>query len=114
MQPLNYKINNLKNIFMNMKKYWMLKKNEIEHKYQPENWRLEDHGYKEWFAVEESNDTTLEDNEKEKLADLPPIPPLEEDKEKVKEGAEVKMLNLNKLLTRTPVILAQIKAGINS
>ena len=90
----------------------MLKKNEIEHKYQPANWRLEDHGYKEWFAVEESNDTTLEDNEKEKLADLPPIPPLEEDE--VKEGAEVKMLNLNKLLTRTPVILVQIKAWINS
>ena len=37
MQPLNYKINNLKNILMNMKKYWMLKKNEIEHKYQPAN-----------------------------------------------------------------------------
>ena len=38
------------------------------------------------------------------------MPPLEADKEG-KEGKGIKILTPNKLLTRLPVILAQIKAG---
>ena len=37
-----------------------------------------------------------------------------EDDEKVKEGAGIKDLTPNKLLTRLPVLLAQIKSGNNS
>ena len=38
------------------------------------------------------------------------MPPLEGDEEEVKEGKELKMLTPNKLLTRLPISLAQIKA----
>ena len=41
------------------------------------------------------------------------MPPLEGDKE-VKEGKRLKVLTPNKLLTRLPLFLAQIKAGSNS
>ena len=38
------------------------------------------------------------------------MPPLEGDEEEVKEGKELKILTPNKLLTRLPISLAQIKA----
>ena len=41
------------------------------------------------------------------------ILPLEIDKE-VKEGKRLKILTSNKLLTRLPILLPQIKAGNNS
>ena len=44
---------------------------------------------------------------------LPDMPPLEGDEEEVKEGTGLKSLTPNKLLTRLPILLAQIKAGIN-
>ena len=37
------------------------------------------------------------------------MPPQEGDEEKVKEGKELKILTPNKLLTRLPILLAQIK-----
>ena len=37
--------------------------------------------------------------------------PLEGDQEEVKEGKELKILAPNKLLSRLPILLAQIKAG---
>ena len=42
------------------------------------------------------------------------MPPLEGDEEEVKEGKELKILTPNKLLTRLPTLLAQVKAGDNS
>ena len=42
------------------------------------------------------------------------MPPPEGDEEKVKEGKIMKILTPNKLLTRPPVILAQMKAENNS
>ena len=42
------------------------------------------------------------------------IYPLENDKEQVKEGKGLKTLTPKKLLTRPPILLAQIKAGNNS
>ena len=42
------------------------------------------------------------------------MPPLEGDEEKVKEGKGLKILTPNKLLTKLPILLAQIKAGDNS
>ena len=41
------------------------------------------------------------------------MPPLEGDEE-VNEGKVLKALTPNKLLTRPPILLAQIKAGNNS
>ena len=40
------------------------------------------------------------------------MPPLEGDEE-VKKGKGLKLLTPNKLLTRLPILLAQIKAGNN-
>ena len=42
------------------------------------------------------------------------MPPSEGDEEKVKEGKGLKILTPNKLLTKLPILLAQIKAGNNS
>ena len=42
------------------------------------------------------------------------MPPLEGDEEKVEEGKGLKILTPNKLLTKLPILLAQIKAGNNS
>ena len=46
--------------------------------------------------------------------DIPDMPPLESDEEEVKEGKGLKILLPNKLLTRLPLLLTQIKAGNNS
>ena len=51
--------------------------------------------------------------DKEEFADSSDVPPLEGDKE-VKEGKVLKFLTPNKVLTRLPILLAQIKAGHNS
>ena len=42
------------------------------------------------------------------------MPPLDGDKEEVKEEKGLKILTLNKLLTGLPILLARIKAGNNS
>ena len=42
------------------------------------------------------------------------MPPLEGNEEEVKEGKGLKVLTPNKLWTRLPILLAQIKAGNNS
>ena len=42
------------------------------------------------------------------------MPSLEGDEEDVKEGKGLKILTPNKLLTRLPILLTQIKAGNNS
>ena len=51
-------------------------------------------------------------DDSEELFDIPDMPLLEGD-EKVKEGKGLKILIPNKLLTRFPILLAQIKAGNN-
>ena len=51
---------------------------------------------------------------KEESEDLPPISTLEGDEEVVKEREGLKILTPNKLLTRLPILLAQIKAANNS
>ena len=45
---------------------------------------------------------------------LPPMPPIEVNEEEVKEGKGLQKLTPLKLLTRIPILLAQIKAGNNS
>ena len=51
---------------------------------------------------------------KEESENLTDIPLLEGDEEEVKKGKELKTVTPNKLLTRLPILLAQIKAGNNS
>ena len=49
--------------------------------------------------------------------DLSDMPPLEGDKEEIKEGKGlkgIKVLTPSKLLTRLPILLAQAKAGSSS
>ena len=54
------------------------------------------------------------DGDEKEFVGIDPMPLLEGDEEKVTEGKGLKILTSNKLLTRNPVLLAQIKAGNNS
>ena len=70
-------------------------------KYDPVNLFLVDtDNCNDWFKNENSNEFDM--------------PPLEGDKEEVKEEKCLKILPQNKLLTRLPLLLAQVKAGNNS
>ena len=62
---------------------------------------------------QKSIDTTRK-SDKEESVDLSEIPLTEGYKEEVKEEKGLKMLTPNKLLTRLPILLAQINSGINS
>ena len=64
------------------------------------------------FTNEESTDTTRKSDKKASV-DLSDMPSLEGDKE-MKEGKRLKILTPNKLLTRLPILSAQIKGGNNS
>ena len=72
---------------------------------------LETYKYEDWYKNKKSVNTRRK-NDKEEPVDLSDIPPLEGDEE-VKEGKGLKNLTPNKLLTRLPILLAQIKAGKN-
>ena len=61
----------------------------------------------------ETSDEDYDDYEEEECIDLSDMAPLEGDGE-LKEGKGLKILTSNKLLTRFPILLAQIKAGNNS
>ena len=55
---------------------------------------------------------TTRKSDKEESVDLSDMPP--QGYEEVKEGKGLKILTPNKLLTRLPILLAQIKPGNNS
>ena len=80
-----------------------VKKDELEQKFKPINLKLKDYDYDEWFVEKE-----LDDEE-----ELDYMSQLEGDEE-VREGKGLKFLTPNKLLTRLPILLTQIKAGNNS
>ena len=90
-------------------------KKEIDKKYDSTNLFLKEYDYDKWYEdlnykKEESDNSTLKD--KEKIDDIPPMPP--GDEEEVKERKGLKVLTQNKLLTRFPVLLVQIKVINNS
>ena len=58
--------------------------------------------------------SSLEVDDSDEFIDIPDMPPLEGNEEEVRKGKGLKILTLNKLLTRLPILLAQIKAGNNS
>ena len=68
--------------------------------------------YDEWFQ-EKSDDSTVK-GDILKIDNLSSMPLLEDDKEQEKEGKGIKILTQNKLLTRLPALLLQIKVENNS
>ena len=72
-------------------------KKKLDHKFKSINLKFKGYNYDGWFTKKESDDKTLEGDEKE-----------------VKEGKLLQILTPNKLLTRLLVLLAQIKAVNNS
>ena len=54
------------------------------------------------------------DNDSDQFIDIADMPPLKGDEEEMKEGRRLTILTPNKLLTKLPILLAQIKAGKNS
>ena len=88
------------------------KRNKMKHKYEPRKLFLETYNYYVWFENQESSDTKRK-SDKEESVDLSCMSSVEGDEE-VKEGKGLKNLTPNKLLTRLPLLLAQIKAGNNS
>ena len=86
----------------------MLKKETCE--YDSINLFFETCNYDVWFENEELANAT---KGAEESADLSAMSPLENDEEEVKKGKGLNFLTPNKLLTRFPILLAQIKAGNN-
>ena len=54
------------------------------------------------------------DNDSDQFIDIADMPPLKGDEEEMKEGRRLTILTPNKLLTRLPILLAQIKVANNS
>ena len=96
------------NLFLKSCKYdqWY-KKDEEKSKSQPEETIAERAKLILWKrkVQKESDDTTK--------SVIPPITALESDGEEIKEGKGLKLLTPVKLLTKLPILLAQIKAGNN-
>ena len=107
----NYTMSVQKSILMDTRLFQMLKK-ELGDKYNLINLFLETYNYDVWFKNEEWTDTTQRKSDTKESVDLSDMHPLEGDE--VKEGTRLKILTPNKLLTRLPILLAQIKAGNNS
>ena len=61
-----------------------------------------------------SGTSSLGGDDSDKCVDIPDIPSLEGDEEELKKGKELKVLTPNELLTRLPILFAQIKARNNS
>ena len=73
---------------------------------------LDYYEYDNQFDGESGDDKTLEDD-KEDIADISILLSVEVDEKEAKEGKGLKTLPPIKLLTRLPVLLAQIKTGSN-
>ena len=68
---------------------------------------------KEKSIDEEESTNKKEWSDKEESVAFSDMPPLGGDEEEVKEGKGLKILTPNRLLTRLPILLAQIKAVNN-
>ena len=89
------------------------RKKKIDHKYKLKKLYLKGYNYKVWSKNEKKSTDKEESTDKKESVDLSDMPPLEGD-EKLKEGKGLKNLTPNKLLTRLPILLAQIKTRNNS
>ena len=90
--------------------YYLLdaKSKKMYWKYETKKLVIKGYDYCVWSESKE------ESTDKEEFVDLSEMPPPEGDKEEVREGKGIKVLTPNKLYTRLPILLAQIKAGNNS
>ena len=79
------------------------KRCKIDSKYDPANLTLDEYYYSEWY-----NNKSVDKKGSDDLR------PLEGGEEEVKKEKGLKILTPKKLLTRLPILLAQIKAGKNS
>ena len=96
----------------------------IDNKYDPCKLFLKVYKYDTLYKEDEEKSTLQPEKtipERVKLRkqkvddeDLSNLPTLEGNEEEVKEGKGLKIIVQNKLLTRIPILLAQIKAGNNS
>ena len=86
---------------------------KLGNKYDPINLFRETYNYDVWFENVELTDTTWRKSDEKESVDLSDMLPLEGD-EKLKEETRLKILTLNKLWTRLPMLLAQIKTRNNS
>ena len=99
-----------------------MKKEDIGKKCDHRNFFVKGYEYNEWYKKMKKKSQPEETIAKEvKLRrqkaddeDLSDMPPLEGDGEEVKEEKALKILTPDKLLTRLPVLLTQMKAGNNS
>ena len=83
---------------------------KLNQKFKLINLKLKDYDYDGWSTEEELDNKRLEGDEE----GLNYLPPQEDVEEEVKEEKGMKILTSNKLSTRLPILLAQIKAGNNS
>ena len=115
----------LQNYIMNYQKrideYYYLshaRRKKMDRKYKPKKLFIKEYDQSVWPKnKEESTDkeestNKKESNDKKESVDLSEMSLLEDDKE-VKEGKGIKILTPNKLLTRLPISLAQIKVQNN-
>ena len=79
------------------------------------NLKIKGYDYGELYNETSDEDyDDYDDFEEEEYINLSDMSPWERDEEEVKEGKELKLLTPNKLLTRLPILLEQLKAGKNS
>ena len=107
---------NPKNLLLKGQKFIELKKEE-KSKSQPEETivervKLRKQKEDDKDFLDMSLPSTNDDSDE--FIDISDMPPLESDEEEVKEGKGLKILTPNKLLTRLPISLVQVKAGNNS
>ena len=80
----------------------------------PESLFLKGYNYSVHSENKEESTDKEQSTDKKESVDLSDMPLLEGDEEEVREGKGIKILTPNKLLSRLPILLAQIKAGNNS
>ena len=84
-------------------------KEELGFKFMPINLNINGNDCNQFYKK-----ISDDDSDSDVFIDISDIPPLEGDEEEVKERKGLKILTPNKLLTRLPILLAQIKGGNNS
>ena len=100
---------NLKTYFDEYNSITNVEKEVIDKKYDPINLFLRENDYSKWCGKED------DEADEEGFVNIEPMLLPEGNEEEVKEkGKGLKMLTPNKVLTRLPVLLAQIKVGNNS
>ena len=91
------------------------KRIKIDSKYNPANLTIDGYDYNEWYKVKSGEEKELEnlpplEGDEEKHYSIPCTPILKGDK---KEERGLKISTSNKILTRLPILLAQIRTRNN-